>query len=128
MVKNDLKDRAEVEAKEEVEREIDEEDLVDLMRTLDISYFTEVNTPTISQNLRGRNQSSEGESRIYGRDIKSAFNHLRRERMGQILQQYPQLRDWVDAFLQPREFEVVVDGQVIGKATMTHREHRRGHR
>jgi len=50
VVENELEDGAEEEVEgeneAEVEGEIDEEDLVDSMRTLDIGYFAEVSTLT----------------------------------------------------------------------------------
>jgi len=43
----------------------------------------------------------EGET-VYGRDIKSAFNGLRKEEMKELLMDYPELQEWIDQLLMPR--------------------------
>ena len=55
---------------------------------------------------------------VYGRDIKSAFNSLDREKMREVLAGHEDLRDWVDYFLRSRAFEIKVDGKGIGRGTM----------
>lgn len=55
---------------------------------------------------------------VYGRDIKSAFNSLNRNKMREVLAGYGDLRDWVDYFLRPRSFEPKVAGKGIGEGTM----------
>jgi len=56
---------------------------------------------------------------IVGRDAQSAFNTVRREHVRTILEGHPWLQEWVDDWLAPRQFEMEVDGQAIGKAKMT---------
>ena len=55
---------------------------------------------------------------VYGRDIKSAFNSLNREVTWQVLAGHEDLREYVDHFLRPRNFEVKVDGRKIGEGRM----------
>jgi len=43
---------------------------------------------------------------VYGRDIKSAFNSLDREKVWKVLARYEDLQAYVDNFLRPRNFEV----------------------
>jgi len=54
---------------------------------------------------------------IVGRDAQSAFNTVRRER--RVLHQHEWLWSWIDYWLSPRQFDVEVDGQVLGNVTMT---------
>jgi len=55
---------------------------------------------------------------VYGWDIKSAFNSLDREVMREVLAGHGDLREYMDYFLRPRDFEVRVDGRRIGEGTM----------
>jgi len=55
---------------------------------------------------------------VYGRDIKSVFNSLDRDKIYKILQGHKDLREWVDHFLRPRTFEIKVDREPIGSITM----------
>jgi len=56
---------------------------------------------------------------IVGRDAQSAFNTVQRGHVRKILKDHTHLRDFIDDWLSPRQFEMEVDGQVIGKVTMT---------
>jgi len=56
---------------------------------------------------------------IVGRDAQSAFNTLRRTHVKTILKHHKRLQEWVDDWLTPREFTMEVDGQALGKVTMT---------
>lgn len=56
---------------------------------------------------------------VYGKDIKSAFNSISREKVGEILVALSDLAKWVDRFLEPRKFDITIDGRVIGSTTMT---------
>ena len=53
---------------------------------------------------------------VYGRDIKSAFNSLRRRSINKL----QGLSDWIDHCLSPRSFEIKADGEVIGRTQMTY--------
>ena len=55
---------------------------------------------------------------VYGRDIKSAFNSLDREKMREVLAGHEDISEYVDHFLRPRNFEVRVDRKRIGEGTM----------
>jgi len=59
------------------------------------------------------------EGEIIGRDAQSAFNTLRRERVREILHAQGWLGRWIDDWLAPREFELEVDGRVLGRTRMT---------
>lgn len=59
------------------------------------------------------------EGEIIGRDAQSAFNTLRREVVREILQEHGWLGKWIDDWLALREFEIEMDGRVIGRTTMT---------
>jgi len=49
---------------------------------------------------------------VYGRDIRSAFNSLYREKMYTLLHQHPEIQKAVDTFLRPRIFDIRVDREV----------------
>ena len=44
---------------------------------------------------------------------------LRRDHTAEILRRQGWLGEWIDDWLSPREFEVVVDNKVIGSTVMT---------
>ena len=56
---------------------------------------------------------------IIGRDAQSAFNTVQREHMKKVLGDRLWLREWIDDWLSPRQFEMEVDGQSIGGGRMT---------
>ena len=58
---------------------------------------------------------------VYGRDIQAAFNSLGREKLSEILagEELTDIRVWTTRWLEPRHFEIYVDGRRIGAVTMT---------
>jgi len=58
---------------------------------------------------------------IVGRDAQSTFNTVQRTHVKKILKDHGWLREleWIDDWLSPRQFSMEVDGQVIGRVTMT---------
>jgi len=59
------------------------------------------------------------EGEIIGRDAQSAFNTLRRDHVRTLLQGEGYIGQWLDDWLAPRQFEVMVDGKILGTARMT---------
>ena len=57
--------------------------------------------------------------RIVGRDIRSAFNGLRRSVIAEILEKHHPLQQWVMEFLRSRTVDIWVDGKVAYTTTMT---------
>ena len=56
--------------------------------------------------------------RMVGRDIRSAFNGLRRDITAEILEKHRPLQQWVMEFLRPRTVNIWVDGKVAYTTTM----------
>ena len=57
--------------------------------------------------------------RMVGRDIRSAFNGLRRDITAKILAKHRPLQQWVEEFWRPRTIDIWVDGRVAHTTTMT---------
>ena len=53
---------------------------------------------------------------VYGKDIKSAFNSVERTKVAEILADTLDLAAW---FLEPRTFDIKIDGRIIGSTRMT---------
>ena len=56
---------------------------------------------------------------VYGKDIKSAFNSVGGGNVAEIFKDLPDLALWIDRFLEPRNFNIVIDQGNIGSTTMT---------
>ena len=56
---------------------------------------------------------------IIGRGVQSAFNTVQREHMRKVLGDRVWLGEWIDDWLSPRQFNIKVDGQLLGGARMT---------
>ena len=56
---------------------------------------------------------------VCGKDIKFAFNSMEKRKVAEILKDLPDVAEWVDRFLQPRKFNIRLDGRIIGSTTMT---------
>ena len=56
---------------------------------------------------------------VYGKDIKSAFNSVERAKVAEILKDQPDIAAWIDRFLEPRSFDITIDGRRIGSTTTT---------
>ena len=57
--------------------------------------------------------------RMVSRDIRSAFNGLRRDVIAEILEKHQPPQQWVTEFLCPRTVDIWVDGKVAYTTTMT---------
>ena len=57
--------------------------------------------------------------RMVGRDIRSAFNGLRRDITAEILEKHLPVQQWVSEFLRTRTIDIWVDGKVAYTTNMT---------
>jgi len=56
--------------------------------------------------------------KVYGRDIKSAFNSMDRDIMYEALVDHDGYREYVDYFSRPRTFDIKMNGRLSRRTTM----------
>ena len=55
---------------------------------------------------------------VYGKDIKSAFNAVDRANVAYFFQDLQDLAIWIDRFLEPRSFDIMIDGCKIDRKSV----------